>query len=127
MHNHFILKDLTKLSEIVEETDFKHEEMPRLTISQNQDQFDTLIGLLKRQDASTQNCWELIRMLATNQNMYNKVLNIKLSDDKAKENEFWAKFFESGSVQKRSYQYEIVEALMEENQALTNRVFFVHF
>jgi hypothetical protein len=37
MSNHFILKDLTKLSDIYEETDFKHEQMPRLTISQNQD------------------------------------------------------------------------------------------
>ena len=37
MHNHNILKDLTKLSEIYEEVDFKPEQMPRLTISQNQD------------------------------------------------------------------------------------------
>ena len=66
-------------------------------------------------------------MLATNQNMYNRVLNIQISDDKSQEGTSWAQFFESGSVQKRSYQYEIVEALMEENQALTNRVFFVHF
>jgi hypothetical protein len=57
-------------------------------------------------------------MLATNQNMYNKVLNIKLADDKSKEEEFWQRFFETGTVQKRSYQYEIVEALMEGNSGL---------
>lgn len=34
---------------------------------------------------------------------------------------------ESGSKQKQSYQHEIIEALMEDAEDLTTRVFFVEF
>lgn len=48
--------------------------MPRYKISKNQDQFDLLISLLDRQDEASQASWDLIQMLATNQELYKRVL-----------------------------------------------------
>lgn len=41
--------------------------------------------------------------------------------------DFWKKFFESGSIYKQNYSHEIIEALMQDSEDLTNRVFFVGF
>lgn len=41
--------------------------MPRYTLSANQDQFQTLFSLLDRNDESSVEVWNLVRMLATNQ------------------------------------------------------------
>lgn len=41
--------------------------------------------------------------------------------------EFWKKFFSSGSIYRQSYTQEILEALMTDNTDLSNRVFFVAF
>lgn len=40
---------------------------------------------------------------------------------------FWRLFFNSGSIYIQSYIHEIIEALMEDAEDLTNRVFFVDF
>jgi hypothetical protein len=48
LKNHFIRQDLVKLSEVTEAQSFQKEEMPRYTLSHNQDQFDILMALLNR-------------------------------------------------------------------------------
>lgn len=50
--------------------------MPRYTLSANQDQFQALIDLLDRNDEATSSVWDLVRMLATNQKMYQEVLSL---------------------------------------------------
>lgn len=51
--------------------------MPRHTLSSNQEQFQALISLLDRNDEASEDVWNLVRMLATNQNMYDEVLSLK--------------------------------------------------
>jgi hypothetical protein len=48
---HNVRNDLKKLSEIMEETSFKTEDMPRFKISETQEYFDKLMDLLDRQDS----------------------------------------------------------------------------
>jgi hypothetical protein len=74
LKSHNIRNDLKKLSEIQEESSFSTEDMPRYKISKNQEQFNLLISLLDRQDQASQSSWDLIQMLATNQDLYKKVL-----------------------------------------------------
>lgn len=117
-----------KCSDIYESQSFKKQEMPRFTLSYNQDHFDTLLNLCNRNDESSVKVWELIRMLATNQKLYKEVLNLQISENEKQDSKsFWKKFFESGSVYKQSYIHEIIEALMEEGEDLSNRVFFVGY
>ena len=54
------------MSEIVEEVSFAEHEMPRHTLSSNQEQFQALFGLLDRNDDTSEDVWNLVRMLATN-------------------------------------------------------------
>ena len=66
LKNHNVRVDLKKMSEVVEEVDYAEHEMPRYSLSANQEQFQTLLSLLDRNDESSQDVWELVRMLATN-------------------------------------------------------------
>lgn len=50
---HNIRNDLKKLSEIMEESSFTKEDMPRYKISKNQTYFDLLMSILDRQDSSS--------------------------------------------------------------------------
>ena len=75
LRNHNIRTDLKKLSEVVEETSFKKEQMPRFTMATNQDQFNILIDLLCRNSKTSANVWNLIRALSTNQEIYQQVLS----------------------------------------------------
>ena len=112
LKNHFIRTDLKKISEVVEETAFSKEEMPRFTMSSNQNQFTKLMDLLNRNDATSPEVWNLIRMLATNQEIYRQVLSLSEAKD---ENGAisWQKFFEGSSMYKQIYNLEIIEELME--------------
>lgn len=67
LKNHFIRTDLKKISEVIEETAFTKEEMPRFTIAANQGQFSKLLDLLNRNDETSPAVWSLIRSLSTNQ------------------------------------------------------------
>jgi hypothetical protein len=64
--NHFISGDLTWFREYYQETMFKPEEMPKKTLSANQECFDTLLSLLDRGDGTEDVVWGLIRSLETN-------------------------------------------------------------
>lgn len=90
MHN--VRLDLKKISEVVDEVSFAEHEMPRHTMSANQVQFQTLLQLLDRNDDASQNVWDLVRMLATNQKMYREVLSFSESQSDAGIN--WASVFE---------------------------------
>ena len=70
LRNHFVRTDLKKISDVLEETAFTKEEMPRFTISANQAQFNKLMDLLNRNDETSPGVWRLIRMLSTNQESY---------------------------------------------------------
>ena len=49
--------------------------MPRFAISENPEQFKKLFEMLEDRDESVRTAvWELVRMLATNKNEYDKVL-----------------------------------------------------
>jgi len=66
LKNHNVRLDLKRMSEIVEEVSFAEHEMPRHTLSSNQEQFQALFGLLDRNDDTSEDVWNLVRMLATN-------------------------------------------------------------
>lgn len=55
-------------------------------------------------------------MLATNQNLYTRVLQLKTALDPSTGKIDWAKFFDSNSVYKLLYTLQIVEAVMEEGE-----------
>lgn len=73
---HNIRNDLKKLSEVQEESSFSREDMPRYKISKNQEYFDLLLGLLDRRGLVSEASWNLIQMLATNQELYTRVLQL---------------------------------------------------
>jgi len=60
MRAHNIRPDLKKLSEITEETIFSSEDMPRYTISKNQEYFDLLLSLLEKESSVPEESWNLI-------------------------------------------------------------------
>ena len=93
--------DLKKLSEVEEEVDFAENEMPRHTMSANQDQFQSLLNLLDKNDEASQDVWDLVRMLATNQTMYNEVLSF--SESQGESGIDWSKVFEDSSLFKQIY------------------------
>ena len=88
--------DLKKVSEIVEEIDYAEHEMPRFTISDNQEQFQQLLALLDRNDESSQGVWNLVRMLATNKIVYNEVLSFSRSQ--GADGIDWSSVFEDSSL-----------------------------
>lgn len=71
------------------------------------------MSLLDKDDEAAEDVWELIRMLATNENIYREVLSLESAKDSSGKIE-WTSFFENASVYKRIYNLEIIEAVMEE-------------
>lgn len=55
--------------------------MPRFTMSANQVHFDTLLNVLEKRKEAQADAWDLIRMLATNEEMYRAVLTLKQVKD----------------------------------------------
>ena len=113
------------MSEITEEVDYAVNEMPRHTLSANQNQFQALLSLLERNDEASENVWNLVRMLATNQTIYQEVLSLnEAQKDGAID---WACVFEDSSLYKQIYKQEIIVAVMEASKlGLDNqRVMFV--
>lgn len=90
--------------------------MPRYKISKNQKYFNILIGLLDRHDSASEASWDLIQMLATNQVLYTRVLELSTALDPDTQTIDWNKFFDSQSVYKLLYTLQIIEAVMEEGE-----------
>lgn len=74
------------------------------------------MGLLDRNDETSAEVWELIRMLATNENIYQEVLRLENAVD-AQGNIQWKSFFENPNIYRRIYNLEIIEAVMEESES----------
>lgn len=55
-------------------------------------------------------------MLATNQDLYKRVLQLKTAVDPSTGKIEWSKFFDSHSVYRLLYTLQIVEAVMEEGE-----------
>ena len=113
---HNIREDLKKLSEIQEESSFQKEDMPRFKISKNQEYFDLLMGILDRRDAASESSWDLIQMLATNEVLYKRVLELDIAKGNDQKID-WNKFFDKSSVYKLLYTLQIVEAVMEDSHS----------
>ena len=99
------------MSDVIDQIDYAENEMPRHTLSANQEQFQALFSLLDRNDETTQNVWNLVRMLATNHQMYQEVLS--LSSAQQDDGINWVKVFEDPSLYKQIYKQEIIVAVME--------------
>ena len=68
--------------------------------------------------------WDLVRMLATNQQMYDEVLS--LSQAQTEDGINWSTVFEDSSIYKQIYKQEIIVAVMEASKgAEEKRVMFV--
>ena len=67
LKNHNVRKDLKHLKDIYDDSSFSSHEMPKYIIAANQEQFTTLMKQLERNNEASQEIWDLIRMLATNQ------------------------------------------------------------
>lgn len=125
---HHIRPDLQKTYMVKEESEFSKQQMPRYTMSANQRHFDILMNVLDKNKDAQENAWDLIRMLHTNQEMYHEVLTLKEAKDEAGMIH-WQKFFNNSSVYKQIYNFEIIEAVMNEGdsngEAGEGRVFYV--
>jgi EF hand len=106
LKHHCIRADLKKLSEVKDEESFESKDMPRLKISKNIDYFNTLMSLLDNQKSQVaESAWNLIQMLATNPEIYKRVLQIGDARDPVTGTVNWDKFFstESQSIYKLLY------------------------
>jgi len=130
---HNIRPDMKKIYELKEESEFSKEQMPRFAMSANQSHFDTLMEVLDKNKEAKADAWDLIRMLATNQEMYKSVLTLKDAKDPDTGIIDWQKFFNGASVYKQIYMSEIIEAVMNEGQGSKfsdhgdRRVYFVEY
>lgn len=61
------------------------------------------MSLLDRHDGASEASWDLIQMLATNQELYKRVLQLKTDKDAQTGKIDWTKFFDSGSVYRLLY------------------------
>ena len=89
-------------------------DMPRYKIATNEKLFDSLMSLLNLQQDVSQRALELIRMLATNPILYNRVLSLKPQDEESKFS--WSTIFDENNVHKVLYSLEIVEAILTSEQ-----------
>jgi len=112
---HNIRADMQKIYKVKEESELSKEHMPRFTMSANQAHFDTLMDVLDQRQEAQADAWDLIRMLATNEEMYREVLTLKQVKDAETGLINWQKFFNNSSVYKQIYNFEIIEAFMNEN------------
>lgn len=130
---HNIRADLLKIIETRDDNELSKEQMPRYTMSANQHHFNVLIDVLEKNKDAQADAWDLIRMLATNQEMYREVLTLKNAKDSETGIINWSNFFENSSVYKQIYNFEIIEAVMKEGEKQNaeevgdNRVFFVEY
>ena len=74
------------------------------------------MSILDRQDTASQASWSLIQMLATNQVLYKRVLQLKTAADITTGVIDWSKFFDNNSMYKLLYTLQIIEAVMEEGE-----------
>ena len=84
--------------------------MPRYKVAENQQQFDALLSLLDCEGEVAQRAMEVVRMLATNPVLYERVQSLKGADPEAGFS--WAGIFDDRNVHKMLYALEVVEAIL---------------
>jgi hypothetical protein len=123
---HNVRPDLVRMSAVQPTNPLARSDMPRYTMSAREDVFAALLTLLDRADDSTSEVWKLIRMLSTNQKMFQETLQVeKMRDEDGKIQ--WANLLENKSVYRKVYTFEIIAALLEEAEGFEDgkRVEFV--
>lgn len=119
--------DLKKLSEVEDEATAVVEELPRYFIPRHQDHFDQLMSLLDGKDKElAEQAWELIQMLATNLQLYRQVLQLEIAKEAGSESVDWTKFFDKSSSYRLLYSLQIVQAVLEDGEAETERVILLN-
>jgi hypothetical protein len=84
-------------------------------LSNNQDYFDILFGLLERADESSIEAWSLIQKLVTNPTIYEKLLSLNLKVDQDK-NTDWSSLT-SNNIFKLLYIFQIMESLINKDNS----------
>ena len=80
--------------------------MPRYRVAENQHQFDVLISLLDFEGEVASRAMEIIRMLATNPVLYERVHSL------GEPGFSWSSIFDDTNVHKMLYALEIVESIL---------------
>lgn len=65
--------------------------------------------------------WELIQMLATNVNVYKRVLQLDIAKQKDSLSVDWTRFFDRTSAYRLLYTIQIVQAVLEEGEHLHDK------
>jgi len=108
LRHHNIRIDLLPLIDCPQESTYKIEEMPRYRLSADKEIFGKLMSLIHKNDSASQEAWQLVQMLATNESIYHKVMNVEETN--------WKEFFDTSNVFELMYRLQIVEAVIEEGQ-----------
>ena len=85
-----------------------------------------MLELLDRNDESSDSIWSLIRRLCTNKNMFKTVLEVDQMRD-ASGKIAWENLLENKSIYRKVYNFDIIEALLEDTQLFENgkRIMYV--
>ena len=70
--------------------------------------------------------WELIQMLATNLKLYRQVLKLDIAKEAGSESVDWTRFFDKSSSYRLLYSLQIVQAVLEDGEAETERVILLN-
>ena len=117
---HNYRNDLKKISDTCEENTDKTI-LPRFILSHESKYFDTLLGLLDRPDSSSKEAWDLIQKLVTNPSINSKILNLNVT--KKDDGEYdWESLFDTKSIFKLLYTFQIIESLIEEGSGAEQEI-----
>lgn len=86
--------------------------MPRYKISNTDEWFSVFFNLLSLGNEVSNAAWQFIKILATSPTLYQKILKLEKN-----ENFKWEDIFDNSSIYKMLYSLQIVESLLEEEQA----------
>jgi len=96
--------DLLRWSEVEEEATPDPAQMPRHSISKDNETFELLMQLLDGTDRQVaEEAWELVQMLSTNQDFYQRILKLEVVKTGGKDSVDWAKFFDRSSSYRLLY------------------------
>lgn len=115
--------DLLRWSEVEEEATPDAGEMPRHFISKDNETFELLMQLLDGKDRQVaEEAWELVQMLSTNQDFYQRILKLEVAKSDGGDSVDWAKFFDRSSSYRLLYTLQIVQAMLGEGSGGSERV-----
>lgn len=87
-------------------------------MSCNETNFKILMNLLDGKDPRvSEQAWDLIQMLATNQTFYKRVLKLEIAKKDGISQVDWNQFFDRSSSYRLLYTLQIVQAVLEDTEA----------